>query len=73
MGFQPMNHRQDADATKLHGQDTRATSHTPSTGDIMKSDAGDFPHIDGAREGVSSPSIGANGRGFVKKEVRHAP
>ena len=28
--FQPMNHRQDADATKLHGQDARATFHTPS-------------------------------------------
>ena len=25
MGFQPMNHRQDADATNLHGQDARAT------------------------------------------------
>jgi predicted naringenin-chalcone synthase len=25
MGFQPMNHRQDADATKSHGQDARAT------------------------------------------------
>ncbi len=30
MGFQPMNHRQDADATKLHRQDAGATSHTPS-------------------------------------------
>ena len=30
MGFQPMQHRQDADATKAHGQDARATSHTPS-------------------------------------------
>jgi hypothetical protein len=26
--FQPMNHRQDADATRPHGQDARATSHT---------------------------------------------
>jgi hypothetical protein len=26
MGFQPMNPRQDADATRLHGQDARATS-----------------------------------------------
>jgi len=26
MGLQPMNHRQDADATKPHGQDARATS-----------------------------------------------
>ena len=25
MGFQPMKHRQDADATNLHGQDARAT------------------------------------------------
>jgi hypothetical protein len=25
MGFQPMNHRQDADATKPHRQDARAT------------------------------------------------
>jgi len=25
MGFQPMNHRQDADATKPHGQDADAT------------------------------------------------
>jgi hypothetical protein len=25
MGFQPMVHRQDADATKYHGQDARAT------------------------------------------------
>ncbi len=24
MGFQPMNHRQDADATKYHRQDARA-------------------------------------------------
>ncbi len=30
MGFQPMKHRQDADATKLAGQDAQATSHTPS-------------------------------------------
>ncbi len=30
MGFQPMNHRQDADATTLHGQGARATSRTPS-------------------------------------------
>ena len=30
MGFQPMNHRQDADATKCHGQAARATSQTPS-------------------------------------------
>ena len=29
MGFQPMNHRQDADATKPHGQDARATLQTP--------------------------------------------
>ncbi len=28
--FQPMNHRQDADATRLHGQDARATPHAPS-------------------------------------------
>jgi len=27
MGFQPMNHRQDADATESHGQDARATGH----------------------------------------------
>ncbi len=32
MGFQPMQHRQDADATKAHGQDARATSHTPWEG-----------------------------------------
>jgi len=30
MGFQPMLHRQDADATKPHGQDARATLHTRS-------------------------------------------
>jgi hypothetical protein len=30
MGFQPMNHRQDADATKPHGQDARNPSYTPS-------------------------------------------
>ncbi len=30
IGFQPMNHRQDADATKPHGQDARATFHTSS-------------------------------------------
>ncbi len=29
MGFQPMNHRQDADATKPHGQDARATFQPP--------------------------------------------
>ncbi|MBM4026632.1 MAG: DUF1730 domain-containing protein [Planctomycetes bacterium] len=34
MGFQPMDHRQDADATKPHGQDARATSHTPSQGPV---------------------------------------
>jgi len=28
--FQPMNHRQDADATRRHGQDTRAISRKPS-------------------------------------------
>jgi glycosyltransferase involved in cell wall biosynthesis len=30
MGFQPMQHRQDADATNAHGQDARATSCTRS-------------------------------------------
>jgi O-antigen ligase/tetratricopeptide (TPR) repeat protein len=30
MGFQPMKHRQDADATKPHGQDARATLQTRS-------------------------------------------
>lgn len=30
MGFQPMSHRQDADATKPHGQDARATFRTPA-------------------------------------------
>ena len=30
MGFQPMDHRQDADATESHGQDARATSRTSS-------------------------------------------
>jgi len=30
MGFQAMNHRQDADATKQQGQDVHATSHTHS-------------------------------------------
>ncbi len=36
MGFQPMNHWQDADATKPHGQDARATFHTRSerTGEV---------------------------------------
>ena len=28
--FQPRNHRQDADATRPHGQDARGTSYTPS-------------------------------------------
>ena len=37
MGFQPMNHRQDADATKSHGQDARATLQTPS--EIASDDA----------------------------------
>ena len=36
MGFQPMNHRQDADATKPHGQDARATSRTPSGGGVSE-------------------------------------
>jgi len=31
MGFQPMNHRQDADATRPCGQDARAAFHTPSS------------------------------------------
>ncbi len=30
MGILPMNHRQDADATRPHGQDARITSQTPS-------------------------------------------
>ena len=30
MGFRPIHHRQDADATKAYGQDARATPHTPS-------------------------------------------
>ncbi len=28
--FQPLNHRQEADATKLYGQDVRATFYTRS-------------------------------------------
>ena len=31
MGFQPMQHRQDADATGLHGQHARATISMPSS------------------------------------------
>jgi len=34
MGFQPMSHRQDADATKPHGQDACATSHTSSETEV---------------------------------------
>ena len=30
MGVPPMQHRRDADATESHGQDARATSHTPA-------------------------------------------
>jgi 16S rRNA (adenine1518-N6/adenine1519-N6)-dimethyltransferase len=35
MGFQPMDHRQDADATKPHGQDARATPHAPSMARLL--------------------------------------
>jgi hypothetical protein len=35
MGVPPINHRQDADATKPHGEDARATSHTRSEFGIL--------------------------------------
>ncbi len=55
MGFQPMNHRQDADATKSHGQDAHAISHPPLLA-LQPADGEDLAHV------VFDPLHGVAGR-----------
>ena len=67
MGFQPMNHRQDADATKSHGQDARATSvrnahmQLPCAGEPR---AGSLPHGSPRHNSADAGSAGGgDGKG----------
>ncbi len=67
--FQPMNHRQDADATKPHGQDARATSHTPSQARAAAAEPGETSHSEGNLAAGQEPVTPAKLASFGAKVV----